>query len=99
MEMWLCMKRALNTADRYREKFEDSRVKIAEAGKAIQDADRLAEENVAKIAELSSRLAAAEVAMVEAKEAKAAVETAMEAAEQSRAKEVQQAKEKVVADY
>lgn len=60
------MKGALNKAGRYREKFEDSRVKISVAGKAIQDADRLAEENVAKIAELSSRLAAVEVAMVEA---------------------------------
>lgn len=35
MEMCLCMKRALNAADRCRERFEDSRVRIAEAGKAI----------------------------------------------------------------
>ncbi|KAI5337711.1 hypothetical protein L3X38_016982 [Prunus dulcis] len=66
MEMWLCMKRALNAANRYRERFEDSRVRIAEAGKAIQDADGLAEENATKITELSSKLAAVQVALVEA---------------------------------
>ncbi|CAL8992396.1 unnamed protein product [Prunus brigantina] len=48
--------------------FRLCQAKIIEAAKAIQDIDWLAEENVAKIAELSSRLAAAERAMVEAKE-------------------------------
>lgn len=52
--MWLCTKRALNATDWYRERFEDSRARIAEDGKAIQDAHRLFEENAAKIAELSA---------------------------------------------
>lgn len=60
------MKRALNAADRYRERFEDNRAKIAKAGKVIRDADQHAEENAAKIAELSSRLAEAEKALVSA---------------------------------
>lgn len=93
------MKRALNTADQYRERYEDSRAKIAEADKAIQDVNRLAEEKAVKIAELPSRLAAAEVAAVEAQEAKAAMEVAMEAAEQSHVARVQEVRMKAVADY
>ncbi|KAL6278781.1 hypothetical protein ACE6H2_022382 [Prunus campanulata] len=99
MEMWLCVKRAINAAERYQKKFEESRSKIAEAGKMLQDADRHAEENAAKIAELSSKLAAAELEAVAAHEAKAAVEVAMDAAERSHLKEVEDAKAKAVADY
>ncbi|BBH02610.1 hypothetical protein Prudu_013237, partial [Prunus dulcis] len=54
--MEMCMKRALNATDLYRER----------------DADQHAEENAAKIAELSSRLAEAEKALVSAEEARAA---------------------------
>ncbi|KAI5326979.1 hypothetical protein L3X38_026375 [Prunus dulcis] len=72
MEMWLCMKRAVNAAHLYRERFEDNRAKNAEAGKVIRDVDQHAEEKTAKIAELSSRLAEAEKALVSAKEARAA---------------------------
>ncbi|CAL8993994.1 unnamed protein product [Prunus brigantina] len=90
MEMWLCMKQALNATDQYRERFEDSRAKITEARKAIQDANCLAEENAAKIAELSSKLAIAERAMVE---------MAMETAKRSHAAVAHEAKMKAVADY
>lgn len=99
MEMWLCAKRAVNAAERYQKKFDEGREKIADAGKLLQEADRRAEENAAKIAELSSKLAATELEVVAAHEAKAAVEVAMEAAERSRAREVEEAKAKALADY
>ncbi|CAL8090352.1 unnamed protein product [Prunus armeniaca] len=51
--------------------------------------------NAAKIVKLSSKLAAAEVAVVEAHEAKAA----MDAAERSHKAEVREAKAKALADY
>lgn len=99
METWLCMKQALNATGQYRERFEDSRAKITEAGKAIQNANCLAKENAAKIAELSSKLAIAERAMVEAQEAKAVVEVAMETAKRSHSAVAHEAKMKAVADY
>ncbi|CAL2270971.1 unnamed protein product [Prunus armeniaca] len=80
MEMWLCMKHALNAADRYRERFKDSR--------AIQDADRLVEENAKKIAELSLKLAIAQRVMVEAQEAKVTAEVTMGTIEWSHIVEV-----------
>ncbi|KAL6293977.1 hypothetical protein ACE6H2_002119 [Prunus campanulata] len=99
MEMWLCAKRAVNAAERHQKKFEESRSKIADAGKMLQEADRRAEENAAKIAELASKLAATELEVVAAYEAKAAVEVAMDAADQSHAKELEEARVKAVADY
>ncbi|KAL6289168.1 hypothetical protein ACE6H2_006678 [Prunus campanulata] len=89
MEIWLCVKRAVNAAERYQKKFEEGRSKIADAGKLIQEADRHAEENAAKIAKLSSKLASTELEMAAAQEAKAAVEVALDVAERSHAKEVE----------
>ncbi|CAL9004491.1 unnamed protein product, partial [Prunus brigantina] len=66
-------------------KYEDGRVKVAEAGKMLQEADRHAEENAAKIADLSSKLAEVERAAVDAEEARARAEAAKEAAVRSRA--------------
>ncbi|CAL9000868.1 unnamed protein product [Prunus brigantina] len=99
MEMWLGMKRAVNTAERAEKKYEDDRVKVAEAGKMLQEADRHAEENAAKIADLSSKLAEAERAAVDAEEARARAEAAKEAALRSRATEVEEAKKQAVAEY
>ncbi|CAL2270942.1 unnamed protein product [Prunus armeniaca] len=99
MEMWLGMKRAVNTAERVQKKYEDGRAKVAEAGKLLQDADRYAEENAAKIAELSSRLAEAERAAVDADEARTRAEAAKEAVLWSRATEVEEAKKQVIAEY
>ncbi|CAL8175948.1 unnamed protein product [Prunus armeniaca] len=90
MEMWLGIKRAINAADR---------AKIAEAGKLIQDADRYVEENVGKIAKISSKLAEAERAAVDAEEARAAAEAAKEEVIRSRVMEVDEAKKRVVAEY
>ncbi|CAL2238722.1 unnamed protein product [Prunus armeniaca] len=66
MEMWLYMKRAIGVAERHQKKADESRAKLAEAGKIIQDADRRADENTAKIAELFSKLAKAKKAVVDA---------------------------------
>ncbi|CAL8167553.1 unnamed protein product [Prunus armeniaca] len=90
MEMWLGMKRAINVAAHIQKKYEDSRDKIVEAGKLIQDADRHAKENAARIAELSSKLVEAE---------RAAVEAAKEAVLRSRATEVEEVKKKAVVEY
>ncbi|CAL9020896.1 unnamed protein product, partial [Prunus brigantina] len=73
--------------------------KIAEAGKMLQDADRHAAENAAKIAELSSKLAEAEKAAVDAEEARARAEAAKEDALRSRATEVEEAKKRAVEEY
>ncbi|CAL8994054.1 unnamed protein product [Prunus brigantina] len=99
MEMWLGMKRAVNTAERVHKKYEDSQAKVAEACKMLQDADRHAEENAAKIAEISSRLAEAKWAAVDAEEARARAEAAKEAALRSRATEVEEAKKQAVVEY
>ncbi|CAL8114255.1 unnamed protein product [Prunus armeniaca] len=99
MEMWLGMKRAVNTAERVQKKYEEGRAKVAEAGKMLQDADRHAEENAAKIAELSSRLAEAERAAVDADEARARAEAAKEAVLRSQATEVDEAKKQAIAEY
>ncbi|CAL8117028.1 unnamed protein product [Prunus armeniaca] len=99
MEMWLGMKRAINTAKRVQKKYEKGRAKITQAGKLLQDADRHAEENAAKIAELSCRLVEAERAVVEAEEARAAAEAAKEEELRSRAREVEEPKKKAIAEY
>ncbi|CAL8135701.1 unnamed protein product [Prunus armeniaca] len=99
MEMWLSMKRAVNAAERVQKKFDDSRAKIAEVGKLIQDADWHAEENAAKIAELSSKLAEAKRAAVDAEEARAAAKEAKEAVLRSRATELEEAKRKAIDEY
>ncbi|CAL9002710.1 unnamed protein product [Prunus brigantina] len=99
VSMWLGMKRAVNAAERAQKRFEDGRAKIAEAGKMLQDADRHAAENAAKIAELSSKLAEAEKAAVDAEEARARAEAAKEDALRSRATEVEEAKKRAVEEY
>ncbi|CAL8083390.1 unnamed protein product [Prunus armeniaca] len=37
MDMWLCVKLAINAAEKAKKAYEDDRAKVAEAGKAIQD--------------------------------------------------------------
>ncbi|CAL2277638.1 unnamed protein product [Prunus armeniaca] len=45
MDMWLCMRRAINTAKRAKKVYEDGRAKVAEAGKALQDHANLLKDN------------------------------------------------------
>ncbi|CAL2276723.1 unnamed protein product [Prunus armeniaca] len=35
MDMWLCIKRAINAAEKAKKAYEDGRARVAEAGKAI----------------------------------------------------------------
>lgn len=37
MDMWLCMKRDISSAERAKEAYEDGSAKVAEVGKAFQD--------------------------------------------------------------
>ncbi|KAL6288102.1 hypothetical protein ACE6H2_012492 [Prunus campanulata] len=99
MDIWLCAKRAVNAAERHQKRFEECRSKVADGEKLVQEAGRLAEQNAAKIAELSSKVAATELELLAAQEAKVAVEVALDAAERSHGREVEEAKVKAVADY
>ncbi|CAL2265790.1 unnamed protein product [Prunus armeniaca] len=44
MDMWLCVKRAINAAEKAKKAYEDGRAKVAEAGKAIQAQANLAKD-------------------------------------------------------
>ncbi|CAL8163010.1 unnamed protein product [Prunus armeniaca] len=44
MDMWLCVKRAINAAKKAKKAYEDGRARVAEAGKAIQDHANLAKD-------------------------------------------------------
>ncbi|CAL8991637.1 unnamed protein product [Prunus brigantina] len=44
MDMWLCVKRAINAAEKAKKAYEDGRAKVAEAGKAIQTQANLAKD-------------------------------------------------------
>ncbi|CAL2265850.1 unnamed protein product [Prunus armeniaca] len=79
-------------------RFEDSRAKITEASKVIRDADRHVEGNVTKIAELSSKLAKADKALMSVEEARAVVEVAKDAVFRFCAAEVEAAKKEAVGD-
>lgn len=96
--MWLCLKRAIGAAERNQQKYENTRARIAKAGKVIREVDQHAEENTAKITDLSSKLAEAEKALMEAQEVKAAAKVAREAASRSRAMKEEEAKKMAVID-
>ncbi|CAL2276699.1 unnamed protein product [Prunus armeniaca] len=44
MDMWLCVKRAINAAEKAKKAYEDDRARVAEAGKAIQAHSNLAKD-------------------------------------------------------
>ncbi|CAL2227259.1 unnamed protein product [Prunus armeniaca] len=67
MDMWLCVKRAINAAEKVKKAYEDGRAKVAEAGKAIQ-----AQANLAK------DMQAAERQRARASEVEAAVQEAIQ---------------------
>ncbi|CAL8090632.1 unnamed protein product [Prunus armeniaca] len=93
MDMWLCMKRAIN----------------AEAGKVIQDHANLAKDLQAaerqvrvyesKFADLSSALESAQLSAKEALEAKEAVEVALEESERTKASEIEAAVQEAIQKY
>ncbi|CAL8136723.1 unnamed protein product [Prunus armeniaca] len=83
MDMWLCVKRAINAAEKAKKAYEDGKAKVAEAGKAIQAQANLAKDMQAaerqvkvyqaKLGEMSAALEAAQLTAKEALEAKEAV--------------------------
>ncbi|CAL9018473.1 unnamed protein product, partial [Prunus brigantina] len=101
MDMWLCMKRAINAAERSKKAYEDGRAKVAEAGKAIQANEDLAKDlqaaerqvkyYEAKFSEMSEALESAQQTAKEALEAKEAVQVALEDSERTKASEIEAA--------
>lgn len=49
MDMQLFVKRAINAAERAKRAYDDGRLKVAEAGKLLQDHSKLAEDKNAVI--------------------------------------------------
>ncbi|CAL8112774.1 unnamed protein product [Prunus armeniaca] len=101
MDMWLCMKRAINAVEKAKKAYEDGRARVAEAGKAIQDHANLAKDLQAtkrqvrvyefKFADLSSALESAQLSAKEALEAKEAIEVALEESERAKVSKVEAA--------
>ncbi|CAL2239559.1 unnamed protein product [Prunus armeniaca] len=95
MDMWLCMKRAITTAERAKKVYEDGRAKVAEASKALQDhahllkdkqaAERQVKASEAKLAEIRAALEAALVVAKESEAAKGAVRVGLEESERAKA--------------
>ncbi|CAL2256741.1 unnamed protein product [Prunus armeniaca] len=109
MDMWLCMKRAINAAEKAKKAYDDGRARVAEAGKAIQDHANLAKDLQAaerqvrvyesKFADVSSALESAQLSAKEALEAKEAVEVALEESERAKAAEIEAAVQEAIRKY
>ncbi|CAL8116861.1 unnamed protein product [Prunus armeniaca] len=109
MDMWLCVKRAINAAEKAKKAYEDGRAKVAEAGKAIQAQANLAKDMQAaerqvkvyqaKLGEMSAALEAAQLTAKEALESKEAVQVAFEESERARASEIEAAVQEAVQGY
>ncbi|CAL8134569.1 unnamed protein product [Prunus armeniaca] len=109
MDMWLCMKRAINAAEKAKKAYDDGRARVAEAGKAIQDHANLAKDLQAaewqvrvyesKFADLSSALESAQLSAKEALEVKEAVEMALEESERAKASEIEAVVQEAIQKY
>ncbi|CAL2269982.1 unnamed protein product [Prunus armeniaca] len=109
MDMWLCMKRAINAAEKAKKAYDDGRARVAEAGKAIQDhanlvkdlqaAERQVKVYESKFADLSSALESAQLSAKEALEAKEAVAVALEESERAKASEIEAAVQEAIQKY
>ncbi|CAL2239816.1 unnamed protein product [Prunus armeniaca] len=96
MDTWLCVKQAINAAEKAKKAYEDGRARVAEAGKAIQAhanlakdmqaAERQVKVYEAKFAEMSAAL---ESAQLTAKEALEAVQVTFEESERAKASEIE----------
>ncbi|CAL2270678.1 unnamed protein product [Prunus armeniaca] len=88
MDMWLCVKRAINAAEKVKKAYEDRRARVAEVGKAIQAQANLAKDMQAgerqvkvyqtKFGEMSAALESAQLTAKVALEAKEAIQVAFE---------------------
>ncbi|CAL2232161.1 unnamed protein product [Prunus armeniaca] len=84
MDMWLCMRRAINAVERAKKAYEDGRAKVAEAGKALQNdahlvkdmqaAKRQVKAYEAKFAEMMAALECAQLVAREGDEANEAMQ-------------------------
>ncbi|CAL9017933.1 unnamed protein product, partial [Prunus brigantina] len=109
MDMWLCIKRAINAAEKAKKTYDDGRAKVAEAGKAIQDhahlvkdmqaAERQIRGYEAKFAEMVAAKESAQLAATEAREAKEAIQVAMEESERTRASDIEAAVQEAIWKY
>ncbi|CAL2272496.1 unnamed protein product [Prunus armeniaca] len=109
MDMWLCVKRAINAAEKTKKAYEDGRAKVAEAGKTIQAQANLAKDMQAaerqvkvyqaKLGEMSAALEAAQLTAKEALESKEAVQVAFEESERVRASVIEAAVQEAVRGY
>ncbi|CAL9024699.1 unnamed protein product, partial [Prunus brigantina] len=109
MDMWLCMRQAINSAERAKKAYEDGRAKVAEASKALQDhahlikdmqaAERQVKASEARLAEMGAALEAALTAARDADSAKEAVEVALEKSEHSKAVEIEADVREAVRSY
>ncbi|CAL8169329.1 unnamed protein product [Prunus armeniaca] len=109
MDMWLCVKRAINAAEKAKKAYEDGRAKVAEAGKAIQaqanlakdmqGAERQVKVYQGKLGEMSAALEAAQLTAKEAVELKEAVQVAFEESERVRASEIEAAVQEAIRGY
>ncbi|CAL8992881.1 unnamed protein product [Prunus brigantina] len=88
MDMWLCVKRAINAAEKAKKAYEDGRAKVAEAGKAIQTQANLVKDMQAAERQIKG-YEAMESTQLAAREAKEAIQVAMEESERTRASDIE----------
>ncbi|CAL9022366.1 unnamed protein product, partial [Prunus brigantina] len=105
MDMWLC----INAAEKAKKAYDDGRAKVAEAGKAIQDhahlvkdmqaAERQIKGYEAKFSEMVAAMESAQLAATEAREAKEAIQVAMEESERKRDSDIEAAVQEAIRKY
>ncbi|CAL2265887.1 unnamed protein product [Prunus armeniaca] len=109
MDMWLCVKRAINAVEKAKKAYDDGRAKVAEAGKAIQAQANLAKDMQvaerqvkvyqAKLGEMSAALELEQLAAKEALESKEAIQVAFEESERVRASDIEAAVQEAIRGY
>ncbi|CAL2238408.1 unnamed protein product [Prunus armeniaca] len=109
MDMWLCIKLAINAAEKAKKAYEDGRAKVAEASKTIQAQANLAKDMQAaerqvkvyqaKLSEMSAALEAAQLMAKEALESKEAIQVAFEESERVRASEIEATVQEAIRGY
>ena len=99
MEMWLCVKRAINAAERAKKAYEDGRTKAADLLKDKEAAERRAFAAEAKAEETRLALEAARTAARDAEAASEAVQDALEESERTKAAEIEAAVRSAIQGY
>lgn len=103
MDMWLCMRRAINAAERAKKLYEEGRSKVlqdhANLLKDKQAAERHVQASKAKLAEIRMALDAAITAAKDAEAAKEAVHVALEESERAKAAKIEAAVWEAIRSY